>query len=129
MTIGATQSANYYFTNWTTTGTSTVAYSNQSQAISSVTSNLSYTANGASCASTTNFSYTGGVQNFTPPCTGTYKLETWGAQGGYTDSGGVAIANFYGWGGYAYGNYSATAGTKLYIVVGGQGVCGINGTC
>jgi hypothetical protein len=29
-----------------------------------------------------NFGYTGAVQTFTVPCTGTYRLECWGANGG-----------------------------------------------
>ena len=41
-------------------------------------------------AGTKNFDYTGGIQTFTAPDTGTYKLEVWGAQGGdcYRDVGG-----------------------------------------
>ena len=41
-------------------------------------------------AGTKNFDYTGGIQTFTAPDTGTYKLEVWGAQGGncFRDVGG-----------------------------------------
>ena len=61
-----------------------------------------------------NFNYTGGVQSFTAPCGGTYKLEVWGAQGGNDthNSGGL--------GGYAYGNKMFSNGTAIYIVVGGS---------
>ena len=72
----------------------------------------------AFCSFTTrDFGYTGGVQAFTIPtgCTGTFKLEVWGAQGGSGD--GYAG----GYGGYASGNVDLTAGQTLYIAVGGAG--------
>ena len=47
---------------------------------------------------------------FTAPCTGTYKLEVWGAQGG-TSSGG--------YGGYSVGTSRLHEGDQLYVVVGG----------
>ena len=66
-----------------------------------------------------NFAYTGGIQSFTVPCSGTYKLEVWGAQGGtHVGVGGK--------GGYSYGNYSSTVNSILYIVVGGKGQNGSN---
>ena len=60
------------------------------------------------------FDYTGAVQTFTAPTTGTYKLECWGAQGGNMDmySGGK--------GGYVAGIIPLTSGTILYAYVGGQ---------
>ena len=61
------------------------------------------------------YNYTGGVQTFTVPCNGTYKLEVYGAQGGNN----VGIG---GKGGYAYGNVSLNKPNSLYIYVGGQGV-------
>ena len=69
-----------------------------------------------SAGQTWNFAYTGGVQSFTTPCSGTYKLEVWGAQGGN------AMSNLGGKGGYSYGNKTVTSGTALYIVVGGAGL-------
>lgn len=61
------------------------------------------------------FNYTGGIQTFTAPATGTYTLEVWGAAGG-------------GWGsheptpgGYSSGQVNLTAGQTLYICVGGSG--------
>jgi hypothetical protein len=48
---------------------------------------------------------------FTPPVTGYYMLRVWGAQGG--NNGGL--------GGYSQGVYRATAGTPLYVYVGGVG--------
>jgi hypothetical protein len=61
------------------------------------------------------FNYTGAPQTWTGPTTGTYKIEVWGA-GGDNPSG-----NQGGHGGYVGGNIALTAGTELYIYVGGQG--------
>ncbi|MFD1674867.1 glycine-rich protein [Alicyclobacillus fodiniaquatilis] len=79
---------------------------------------------------TQNFSYTGTVQTYTAPYTGTYRLEVWGAQGGlqnYSNSPGVG-----GNGGYSEGTVDLTAGQTLYVYVGQQGTEGlqqyINGT-
>ena len=65
------------------------------------------------------FDYTGDVQTFTVPYTGTYKIELWGAQGNGTSSypGGK--------GGYTSGNISLSKNEKLYIYVGSQ--AGYNG--
>ncbi len=53
---------------------------------------------------------------------GTYKLEVWGAQGGYYDSSQGAGAK----GGYTYATYEVTptSGQYIYIYVGGQGTSG-----
>lgn len=68
------------------------------------------------------FSYTGGVQTFTVPYTGLYKLEVWGAKGGnaYTASGGN--------GGYAVGYAEFKKGDVLYVVCGGQGATASSST-
>lgn len=58
------------------------------------------------------FQYTGDVQVWTVPQSGTYKFETWGAQGG-GDGGAL--------GGYAYGEKYLTAGEVLYVYVGERG--------
>ncbi len=78
------------------------------------TGNKSYTASWAPVTTVNNYAYTGGMQSYTVPVTGTYKLEVWGAQGGSV-SGAAG-----GYGGYAVGNKSLTAGQVLYIGVGGQ---------
>lgn len=64
------------------------------------------------------FGYTGDVQSFTAPTSGTYQLEVWGAQGGENHSED-------GRGGYSKGNISLSSGQILYICVGGQN--GYNG--
>lgn len=62
------------------------------------------------------FDYTGTEQLFTVPKTGTYKLETWGAQGGTLDSKFIG-----GTGGYSTGNLKLTENQTLYINVGEAG--------
>lgn len=54
-------------------------------------------------------------QTFTAPYNGYYKMEAWGAQGGY-DSGSVG-----GKGGYSTGTIYLTKGTELYVYVGQAG--------
>jgi hypothetical protein len=50
------------------------------------------------------FSYTGAVQTYTAPSSGSYQIEVWGAQGGYST-----------------GEFTLTAGQTITIYVGGQG--------
>lgn len=64
------------------------------------------------------FTYKGSVEEYVVPYTGTYKLEVWGAGGGkYTGNNNPDG----GQGGYVYGKINLTAGTKLYVCVGGKG--------
>ena len=72
---------------------------------------------GSAFAQTT-FNYTGGVQTYTAPSSGTISIEAYGAQGG---NGGPVTTGQGGLGGYSYGELSVTAGQTLYIYVGGQG--------
>ena len=67
----------------------------------------------------TNFDYTGGEQTFIAPVTGTYKLETWGAQGSSSYNG------VGGYGGYSVGYINLNVNRNLFINVGGKG--GYNG--
>ena len=62
----------------------------------------------------------GQVQTFTVPFDGTYKLETWGAQGGY---GGYGLPDnkIGGYGAYATGLIELNKDNNLYIYVGGKG--------
>ena len=68
------------------------------------------------------FGYTGKEETYTAPTDGTYKLETWGAQGGT-----VVYSSTYdgGYGGYSSGYVTLNKGDKLYVNVGGQGSGGI----
>ena len=68
-----------------------------------------------------NYEYTGSVQTFTAPYTGTYKIEVWGAGSNSSVSSMGAIISNSGLGGYSYGNLYITIGTKLYIYIGGVG--------
>ena len=56
------------------------------------------------------------VQEISLP-SGTYKLEVWGAQGGY----GLNDTYRGGYGGYSVGEISLNTPTTMYVVVGGQG--------
>lgn len=64
------------------------------------------------------FDYTGDEQVFTVPVTGTYKIETWGAQGGYSIYEDLSAG---GYGGYSVGRISLNKGKIIYINVGGKG--------
>ena len=62
------------------------------------------------------FDYIGAEQNFSIPCDGEYKLETWGAQGGI-------YSNYTpGYGGYSNGVINLKQSEAIYITVGGKGV-------
>lgn len=63
------------------------------------------------------FEYTGGEQTFIVPVDGDYKLETWGAQGGYAYS---TIWNG-GYGAYAIGITNMHKNDSIYINIGGSG--------
>jgi hypothetical protein len=62
------------------------------------------------------YTYTGKVEEFQAPETGTYLLEAWGAKGG--DKEGVAEGIP---GNYVSGTYELQKGEKLYICVGEKG--------
>jgi len=65
------------------------------------------------------FSVSGGVQSWTVPAEGMYRLEAWGAQGGAsTDSRYVTRG---GKGAYLAGDFSLNKGDVLKIVVGQKG--------
>ena len=72
------------------------------------------------------FEYTGSYQTFVAPVKGRYKLEVWGAQGGYRSD-----ASMGGKGGYAAGSILLDAGDTLYVYVGGSGNSGVctNSVC
>ena len=60
---------------------------------------------------------------YTVPYNGTYKLETWGAEGGATIDGTGG-----GYGGYSTGTILLNSGDILYVNVGGQGSRTSSGT-
>ena len=64
-----------------------------------------------------NFDYTGSEQTFIAPVSGTYRLETWGAQGG-----SHSVEKHGGYGGYSYGAIYFKNSDNLFINVGGQGI-------
>ncbi len=123
-TLNNPTKAGVTFSGWSGTGLSGTA--NKTVTITKgSTGTRSYTANWAPTTTTWNYAYTGGVQTFAVPATGTYKLEVWGAQGGGAGSADTSDARKVGGkGGYSYGNAVLTAGQTIYIVVGGQGSYG-----
>lgn len=60
------------------------------------------------------YNYTGNVQTFTAPYTGTYFLDVYGAQGSSSYATG-------GYGGRSYGCINLAQGETIYIYVGGAG--------
>lgn len=72
----------------------------------------------AAAPSIMDFSYTGAVQNATLRA-GTYKIECWGAQGGYRSS-----TTYGGKGGYSVGELTLSQNTNIYVYVGGAGNTG-----
>ena len=65
-----------------------------------------------------NYAYTGKVQKVTL-LPGRYRLEVWGAQGGYRSS-----STYGGKGGYAKGEIDLPKGADVFIYVGGSGNTG-----
>lgn len=66
----------------------------------------------------TNYAYTGAKQTVTLK-PGRYKLECWGAQGGYRSS-----SSYGGLGGYSVGEISLDKKTDIFVYVGGSGNTG-----
>ena len=59
-------------------------------------------------------------QEFKAPCTGTYKLETWGAQGGQNNlliCEGIDKCSIGGFGGYSSGHINLEKNQKIYLQV------------
>ena len=73
-----------------------------------------------------NLDYTGTVQTVTLP-KGTYKLECWGAQGGYSSSNSGIWVGMGGKGGYSAGTITLNQKTLIYIYTGGVGSISGNG--
>ena len=79
---------------------------------SAVITNPTPTCSGATCI--INFTSTNDYYAWNAPVAGTYTFEVWGGQGGTPSA-------LTGKGGYAKGNKVMTAGTTLYVYVGGSG--------
>ena len=99
----------------------TVMYSNGGTLTKVITgtweAGKTYTYNLSKTIPVANFDYTGNVQYYTVPLTGTYKLDVWGAQGGPNPN----ISSIGGKGGFAQGYIQLIKNYVLYIFVGGQG--------
>ena len=69
------------------------------------------------------YAYTGNYQTFIAPANGTYKLEAWGAKGGFgmRDS---SLTYHGGYGAYAAGTIHLDKGDKFYVYVGQAGYNG-----
>lgn len=67
------------------------------------------------------FAYTGSEQVYTTLVAGTYKLEVWGAQGGYGVENGAYTTGTGGNGGYATGEIHLGQNQNIYINIGGAG--------
>lgn len=65
-----------------------------------------------------NYGYTGAVQSVNLP-KGIYKLECWGAQGGYESD-----SSYGGHGGYSVGTITLNKDTTVYVYTGGSGKAG-----
>ncbi len=65
---------------------------------------------------TFDFDYTGREQTFTAPISGTYRLETWGAQGGSGPTNYIG-----GYGGYSSGIVTLNENIIVYLNIGGSG--------
>jgi hypothetical protein len=69
----------------------------------------------SSFSATQDFNYTGNVQSYTVPFTGTYEIECWGASGGDVNS------SLAGRGGFTAGKVKLEKNKILYIYIGGSG--------
>ena len=66
-----------------------------------------------------NFDYTGGEQVFIVPVSGTYRLETWGAQGGNTNYNEISRTG--GYGGYSRGYFTLKKDNSAFLNIGQMG--------
>ncbi|MBO5530694.1 MAG: hypothetical protein J5970_04775 [Bacilli bacterium] len=105
--------SSYYSETYSSTPTSNVSKSGNGYAkITYIGEDTDTCTNGDSWT----FDYSGSEDSFSTPCTGKYKLEVWGAQGGSVDS-----SRYGGYGGYSTGEIDLNASEILFINVGGAG--------
>ena len=81
---------------------------------------------GYQTALATTFSYTGQGEVFIAPISSYYKIEAWGASGGYSVCGGAKCGQ-PGNGGYAAGKIYLEKDEKIYVYVGAKGTDGVVG--
>ena len=77
------------------------------------------------------FNYTGKAQTFKAQFSGVYRLEAWGAQGGwsyYNQSATSGSTSRGGYGGYVAGDLVIDKDSELYVYVGEEGPHGVYGT-
>ncbi|MDD3392433.1 MAG: glycine rich domain-containing protein, partial [Bacilli bacterium] len=86
-------------------------------------------------STTATFTYTGDIQTYQVPITGTYKIQLWGADGSGSEPGSGSSGcdsgdSSRGIGAYVSGTIYLTKGQVLYVYVGdkGQGKNTFNGT-
>ena len=122
-TSHAAASSLYDFT--TQTFTNCGATGSNGPTLSDCTSNDNYSASWTDNTSFFNIQ-TQGIQEWTVPEDGSYKIEVWGAEGG---DGTNTTYCYGGKGGYAYGNKTLSAGDILYISVGQLGISNNDNSC
>ena len=110
----------YSFTSFTFTNGTATGYSGPTSfaAVSSYTSQSWFASY---------FSVASGIQSWTVPLTGTYRITTVGASGGQ-NNGGTFFPGRPGQGATIRGDFVLTAGTVLNLVVGQMGVYGDSGS-
>ena len=72
--------------------------------------------------------YNGNYQTFTVPVTGKYKVELWGARGGYGHQNDANVY-LYGRGAYTTGELTLNQGQILYVYIGGAGGTPATNSC
>lgn len=112
-TVADPTKSDYIFTGWSNTADGEIEYFG----ISGLTLSADKTVYALFVSAVQIYSYTGSIQEYLAPATGSYKLEVYGAQGGShidRSDGGK--------GGYSTGMIILNKGEKLYIGVGGAGL-------
>ena len=79
---------------------------------------------GLAVGETQDFAYTGGEQEFTLCSSHSYRVELWGAQGGWFNEGNYNFSST-SFGGYTSGIISPASTYKVYFYVGAQGTSGV----
>ena len=131
-TLPTTTRSGYVFTGWYTSNTGGTRVYNTTKVTITSTQTLyaRWEANAPTDLPKT-YVKTEAAQTYDVKVTGIYKLEVWGAQGGDIYQWAYPLPdeyynplNYGGYGAYATGQIKLTAGTKLYIYVGGKGGTG-----